>query len=323
MLTFKNLRFLNQEGNWAVTPITIILISLLGFQLSHVKWSKPVTNRPVSVALIQGNIAQDQKWNPREVQNTLLKYKKLAHATNADLVFLPETAFPIFDDFIEPTFLDNFSQLFKESGRDALVGLPEITPEGKKFNTVRSFGSNPSQNYRKIHLVPFGDYFPLKSVFGWFINNVNIPMSSFSKGSVKQSPFNLSGQKIAINICYEDVFGEEIAENLPEATILANFTNDAWWGRSLASRQHLQISQMRAIETARPMLRVTNTGVTAVINWRGEITAKLPEFTDGVLKGEVVGRQGITPFVIVRNNIALIISVSIIVIGIYKTRKKR
>ena len=154
------------------------------------------------------------------------------------------------------------------------------------------------------------------------MKSVKIPMSSFSHGSLNQPVIEVAGQKIGVNICYEDVFGEEIIRQLPQATVLANFTNDAWWGKSLASKQHLQISQMRSLETSRVMLRATNTGVTAIIDWRGNVRAVLPEFESKILEGTIIGRQGTTPFVFLGNSPVFIISISIIVVGA-QIRSKR
>ena len=160
-----------------------------------------------------------------------------------------------------------------------------------------SFGASPTQIYRKHHLVPFGDYFPQWTFITWVMNAMQIPMSSFSRGDAVQTPLAVAGQHVAVNICYEDAFGEELIRQLPHATILANFTNDAWWGDSFASEQHLQISQMRAQETGRYMLRATNTGVTAIIDQRGRVLAAAPQFVTTALDGLAQGYTGSTPYV--------------------------
>jgi apolipoprotein N-acyltransferase len=150
------------------------------------------------------------------------------------------------------------------------------------------------QSYSKTHLVPFGEFIP--PGFSWFMRLASIPMSSFSRGPDTQAPLAVADQRVAVNICYEDVFGEEIIRALPQAGILANLSNTAWFGHSLAQPQHLQIARMRAVETGRPMLRATNTGMTAVIAADGSIQAILPAFTQGVLKAEVRAHQGMTPY---------------------------
>jgi apolipoprotein N-acyltransferase len=145
--------------------------------------------------------------------------------------------------------------------------------------------------------VPFGDYFPHWGFLNWIMSALDIPMSDFSRGDPYQRPIGVAGQRIAVNICYEDVFGEEIIRQLPEATLLANFTNDAWWGNSIASDQHLQMAQMRAQETGRYMLRATNTGVTAIIDQRGRMVVAAPKFVTIILDGKAQGYGGSTPYI--------------------------
>jgi apolipoprotein N-acyltransferase len=164
-----------------------------------------------------------------------------------------------------------------------------------------SLGTERPQVYRKYHLVPFGDYFPQWGFVSWIMRALDIPMSAFSRGEPYQDPMSVSGEHIAVNICYEDAFGEEIIRQLPKATILANFTNDAWWGESLASEQHFQMAQMRAQETGRYMLRATNTGVTAIIDERGFVVAQAPKFIATVLEGQARGFTGATPYVLWAN----------------------
>ena len=173
--------------------------------------------------------------------------------------------------------------------------MPLRDAPGRYYNSVISLGASPTQRYDKIHLVPFGEFIP--PGFAWVLSILKIPLSDFSRGSSAQAPLALAGQKIAVDICYEDAFGEEIIRVLPEATLLVNVSNVAWFGDSLAPHQHLQISQMRALETGRAMLRATNTGMTAIIDHRGRVSAVLPAFTQGALEGSAQGRTGATPYV--------------------------
>ncbi len=173
--------------------------------------------------------------------------------------------------------------------------MPIRDPDGRYFNSVVSLGASPSQRYDKAHLVPFGEFVP--SGFHWIVKTVAIPMSDFSLGRQDPRPLSLAGQRVAPNICWEDAFGEEIIRQLPEATLLVNVSNVAWFGDSLAPAQHLQISRMRALETGRAMLRATNTGMTAIIDPRGKVVAKLPQFAEGILEGEVRGYVGASPYV--------------------------
>jgi len=145
--------------------------------------------------------------------------------------------------------------------------------------------------------VPFGEYIPLKALWGWVIEVLHIPLSDFARGAIDQRPLAIGGQRVAVNICYEDAFGEEIIRQLPAASVLVNVSNLAWFGDSFAPWQHAQMSQMRALETGRMMLRATNTGVTAIIDARGHLLASLPLFTRGSLSGEIQGYAGSTPYV--------------------------
>jgi apolipoprotein N-acyltransferase len=159
-------------------------------------------------------------------------------------------------------------------------------------------GDNSVLFYHKFHLVPFGEFIPLKNLIGWIYRDwLNMPLSDLSRGARHQTPMPLANQKIAVNICYEDVFGEEIIRQLPQATVLVNASNDAWYGRSNAAEQHLQFSQMRALETGRMVLRATNTGASAIINRDGMILAALPQFETAILNGSAQGYTGSTPFV--------------------------
>jgi apolipoprotein N-acyltransferase len=186
---------------------------------------------------------------------------------------------------------------------DVLAGLFTADPplpgrdEPRYYNSVVSVGRDPAQLYRKRHLVPFGESIPLEPVVGWFIRYVlAIPIADQTPGDPEQPPFAVAGQRVAVNICYEDAFGNELRREARAATLLVNVTNDAWYGHSLAAEQHNQIAAMRALEAGRPMLRATNTGITSAIDHRGREFARLPWFTRGILEVQVTGRQGATPY---------------------------
>ena len=175
-----------------------------------------------------------------------------------------------------------------------LVGVPVLDKARRYYNAVVSFGASPQQMYAKSHLVPFGEFVP--TGFGWLVAMMRIPLGEFARGAADQQPLAVAGQRVAVNICYEDAFGEEIIRQLPAATLLVNVSNVAWFGDSLAPAQHLRISRMRAVETGRYMLRATNTGVTAIVAPDGAVVGRLPSFTEGVLEGRVRGRAGATPY---------------------------
>jgi len=296
---------------------------IAGAVLKTHQWTQPVSGEPTSVTLLQGNIPQELKWRPERALATLETYLELARSADSKLILLPETALPMLNVDVPPDYLKALADRAVQNGGDILFGVPELDPSGNYYNSVMSIGTQQRQTYRKHHLVPFGDYFPLRPILGWIMNLLHIPMSDFSHGAQVQAPIQVAGQKVAVNICYEDVFGEEIIRQLPEATMLANFTNDAWWGDTVASRQHLQISQMRALETGRPMLRATNTGVTAIIDVSGQIVASAPEFTTAKLSGEVRGYQGSTPYIVFGNAGFLVLALTMILIPLTAARHAR
>jgi apolipoprotein N-acyltransferase len=274
----------------------LVLLWAGGWGLKHVEWTEP-TGEPVTVSLIQGNIAQEIKWREDRLRQTLDTYLGLVRAARGRLIILPETALPLFLDQVPTEYLETLATEARRHRGDILIGVPERTRDGNYYNSVVSLGVSPSQVYRKSHLVPFGEFIPLRPVLGWIVGILSIPLQDFSRGSGDQLPLDVAGQRVAINICYEDAFGEEIIRQLPTATLLVNVSNVAWFGRSIAPRQHLQISQTRALEAGRYMLRATNTGVTGVINPRGAVEVTAAEFATAVVAHEVRGFRGATPFV--------------------------
>jgi apolipoprotein N-acyltransferase len=291
-----------------------------GSLLKLVEWTKPA-GEPVSVALLQGNIAQDMKWQPEIARQTLEKYLTLANSSSARLIIMPETALPLLIAQVPKDYLQQLAQHAQKNGGDILVGAVEME-RGEYYNSMLSYGSAPTQVYRKSHLVPFGEFIPLKGIFGWIYRDwLHIPLADLSRGSIHQQPLQVAGQQVAVNICYEDVFGEEIIRQLPQASLLVNVSNDAWYGDSLAADQHLQISQTRALETGRMMLRATNTGATAIIDVHGRVLAHAPHFTTTVLEGTAQGYRGATPYVRFGN--WPFIGFSIVILALLWVRKKK
>ena len=270
----------------------LLALALGGAALLQIEWTQP-SGEPVTVALVQGNVPQEMKFRPEAVGQTLLGYRQLVAEHPAQLTLLPETALPYFIEHLPTDYLQSLDALAARQGGDLLAGT--LTGERERyFNSAVSFGMVPGQVYSKQHLVPFGEFIP--AGFAWFMAYANIPMSAFSRGEATQAPLQLGGLKVAVNICYEDVFGSEIAPAARRAQVLANLSNTAWFGDSLAQPQHLQIARLRALETGRPMLRATNTGMTAIIDAHGRVVSALPPFTTAVLTGEVQGRSGETPY---------------------------
>jgi apolipoprotein N-acyltransferase len=199
------------------------------------------------------------------------------------------------------------------------MGLVERESKGGRlhyYNSAVSIGMSPSQTYRKQHLVPFGEYIPAKPLLGWVSSVLKIPFADMSPGTAASSLLHLQGAKVAVNICFENAFGEEILDALPEATVLVNMSNLAWFGKSLALPQHVQISQMRAAETGRYMLSATNTGYTAIINQRGHIMRQAPGHEALVLTGDAQGFEGATPYVRFGNIPVVMFAIMGIIVGV-------
>jgi apolipoprotein N-acyltransferase len=263
------------------------------------------------VALLQGNIEQSLKFDPRRYIATLETYAELAHDTKAQLIVFPETAVPRFLDTVDPRYIAFLDGVAKRNDGDMLLGVPTRRSEDEFYNSVMTLGVSPRQFYHKVHLVPYGEFVP--PGLAWTLEMVNIPMSDFSRGGDDQPVLAAAGQKIGVNVCYEDAFGDEIARQLPQATLLVNVSNVAWFGDSLAPAQHLQIAQLRAIETGRMYLTATNTGITAAIDRDGRVLARLPQFAQGRLETTALGYVGATPYVRLRDWPILLLSLGVLV----------
>jgi apolipoprotein N-acyltransferase len=299
--------------------IAIVAVVGVGEALRRVEWSQKA-GEPVSVALLQGNIEQEMKFRPERAATILLTYARLAEGTRARLVIFPETALPAFLDRIDPAYLALLESVGKRNQGDLLVGVPFRTGE-EYYNSVVSLGTSPRQLYHKVHLVPFGEFVP--PGFGWTLRVLSIPLSDFSRGAPERAPLEVAGQRVAMNICYEDVFGAEIARSLPEATMLVNVSNVAWFGDSLAPAQHLAIARLRAIETGRMHLTATNSGITAAIDRDGRVLKRVPQFTEDRLEIEAQGYTGATPYVKLRDWPVVLLSLAILAAAVIRARRTR
>ncbi|WP_417067701.1 apolipoprotein N-acyltransferase [Niveibacterium terrae] len=269
-----------------------VLVLGAGLALSLVSWTAPLGS-PVSVALVQTNVPQEMKWDAERFNKVLNANLASLRDARGRIIVLPETALPTLLDNVPPNYLELMTLMLRQRGGEGVVGVFTRDGDGHIYNSAVTLGSDRAQQYSKRHLVPFGEFSP--PMFGWFYQLAHIPMSDQSRGR-SATPLAIAGQKLALNICYEDVFGEELIASLPEATLMLNISNLAWYGDFHAQPQHLQIARMRALETGRPMLRSTNTGMTAVVRPDGSVQAVLPAFTRGVLNAEVRGYQGLTPY---------------------------
>ncbi|KPK09225.1 MAG: hypothetical protein AMJ64_01135 [Betaproteobacteria bacterium SG8_39] len=289
----------------AQAAVAVGLIVAAGAALQTVRWTAPI-GVATHVTLLQGNVAQDLKFDPARYARTLETYAQLAELSQARLIVMPETALPRFLDLVEPAYLERLDAVGRRNGGDLLIGAPLRDASGRYTNSVVSLGTSRRQAYHKVHLVPFGEFVP--PGFGWVMRWLSVPLSDFSSGARDQPLLEVAGQRVAVNVCYEDAFGAEIARALPAATLLVNVSNVAWFGDSLAPAQHLEIARMRALETGRMVLTATNTGITAAIGANGALLGRLPQFAQGRLEIAALAFGGATPFVRLGNSLALVLA---------------
>jgi len=300
--------------------LVMVIISLLGTGLQQVAWTEAEGSN-IRVSLIQGNIAQKDKWQPYMFAPTLDMYRNLTRQNwDSDLIIWPETAIPGYLNRVQP-FIDELSKEAEQNNSEVLLGLFIRDPEKRRY--YNSVISTSGGEYRKRHLVPLGEYYPFRSLIGFFSRWIRIPMSDVDFGPTQQSLVSVAGQQMGISICFEDVFDRDVRQTLPEASMLVNVSNDAWFEDSSEPWQHHQKARMRALESGRYMLRSTNTGVSSIITPQGDVLAISPQFTRHVITADVQGMTGGTPYVFWGNY--LLVSLALIVLGalLWKTRLKQ
>ncbi len=307
--------------------IGIAALLAVGQSLRSIEWTRAV-GAPIHVQLLQGNVPQNLKFADGGMKLSEEAYLPLLHdAGKADLVVLPESVLPLpLSRLPEPTV----GALTDVPGRDGaalIFGIFIEQPAGHYYNSAVGLapGTGIPQRYRKRHLVPFGEFIPWG--FRWFVDLMKMPIGDQQRGDAYQPPLRLAGQRIAVNICYEDLFGAEIRQFWRDPaqapTLLLNLSNLGWFNDSLALPQHLQISRLRALETGRPMLRATNTGATAIIDARGNVVAQLPYLTRGVLNGSIQGHGGDTPYLRFGDAPALVLIVLMLGAGLVAELRAR
>lgn len=275
----------------------VILMGIIGtsYFLSRVQWTQPISS-PIPIALLQGNISQTVKWQAEQIPKTLAIYQNLINeAKTSQLIVLPEAALPLTQ--IQAThYLENLAKQARLQPRSLIIGIPVV--ENQSFyNGALALGETTAV-YHKRHLVPFGEYMPLRFLLNWLNHYILIPMADFSVGAKKQPPFYvLNHVELAIYICYEIAYPELVRSDFPAAQAILVLSDDSWFGNSFASAQHLQIAQMRALETGRYAMVSTNDGLTAIIDPQGKITAIAPPKIRMVLSGEIRAMSGTTPWI--------------------------
>jgi len=282
----------------AESLILVLLVWVLGLPLQAIRWTHPA-DVPLSVALVQGNVAQDQKWVPENYRAVMQMYLDLTQPYwGRSLIVWPEAAVPIPYAAGAEGYFDLLEQNARHAHSDMILGIVRYDPVRELyFNSVLSIAGNGRQFYDKYHLVPYGEYFPVPAFVRDLLRRMHMPYSDMTPGVLNTEPLRLDAQRVNVFICYEAIFGREVMARVPSSTLMVNVSNDAWFGDSLAPHQHLQMVQMRALEAGRELLRATNTGITAIIDHQGRVQGRLPQFERSVLSGTVQPRQGVTPYV--------------------------
>ncbi len=306
-----------QEKSWRYfLPAAAILVGAVGLTL--LTWTQPI-GAPVKVAVIQGNILQSLKWDPEQAAKTLAVYRELTRDNwDADVIVWPENALPVFYHQALETYLEPLAEEARKTNTEIILGLPYQVPGTQDYhNSAVSLGGERNF-YHKQRLVPFGEYLPLASMLKGVIAFFDLPMSGFVPGAKGQALLKVAGAPVGVSICYDDVYPSVIRETVPEARMLINLSNNAWYGNSLAPHQHLQIARARALEVGRPIIRSTTNGISALIDHRGKVIAQAPQLEQAVLRGKVELRQGSTVYVtygrwILGGIIALMMGIWIIV----------
>ena len=287
--------------NYLVGSVIALLLLpwLAGLALGRIEWTR-ASGAPVGVAIVQGAIPQDQKWLAENRDNSLRRYRDLTlSALGTPLIVWPEAAAPELANNIVP-YLGDLARAAEASGSSLLLGLIRAEPDEsggrpRYFNSILAFDKEITW-YDKHHLVPFGEFFPVPEAVRRWMRLMNLPYSDFSRGAATQPPLQVGGLALSASICYEDAYASSQIASVRSSTVLVNVTNDAWFGRSTARHQHLQISQMRAIEAQRYLVRAANDGISAVIGPRGDFVARAPEFQQAVLRSAIVPRTGASPY---------------------------
>ena len=274
---------------------TALILFLVCVPTRQLSFTTPI-GQPFSVALVQGNIPQLTKFDPGLMHSHIGHYIDLTVRRNESVIIWPETAIAFMEDDIKATTLEPLDRLLKQRGQTLVSGIPTgDLGAGIYYNAVIALGKGEGR-YHKHHLLPFGEYLPMRSIFAIFRQYVDIPLSDFSRGAAAQPPLLTNNIPAGVSICFEAAFGRDIRNALPAAQYLINLSNDGWFEDSIAADQHLQMNQMRALETGREMARATNNGITVFLDSKGRISKQMPRFKRGVLSGYIQPHIGQTPY---------------------------
>ena len=312
------------EGRQRAIAIAVVVLPLLGGgMLRFVEWTEP-KGSPVESTIVQAGISQAEKWLPERLRPTLDFYREAAaRAEGSELVVWPEVAIPALDDRVEP-YIEALQADTRGSARSILFGIlerDESRGEARIYNSVMLVSGDRRQSYRKRHLVPFGEYFPVPARVREWMRMMSLPHNDLAAGADVQPLLEAgNGEKLAVAICYEDAYGAEQLYALPDATLLINVSNDAWFGDSIAPHQHLEIARMRSLEVGRAAIRATNTGVSAFISHTGKVLDSGPQFEPVTLTMAVQPRTGSTPYA--RTGNLPVIGLCLLVIAVFWVRSR-
>jgi apolipoprotein N-acyltransferase len=280
----------------AMLGVAMILVWVMGWQLNETAWTR-ATGDPVTVAIIQNNVPIMKKWDSKERDRIVLEYlERSQEHRDVNLVVWPEAAVP---DYLDTISTDIWKDIETHPADFVFGVLHRDETDGvmRYYNSVAAV-TDRIMIYRKRHLVPFGEYFPLQGILGPLIRMLNIPMSDFSAWTKPQLPLTAAGNRFAVSICYEDAFPGEWRDQVAASGAFINVSEDIWFGDSLAPHQRLQMARFRSRESERPMIRSSNNGLSSLINWKGGIDAYAPQFTRHVVTGAVQPRSGVTPYTV-------------------------
>lgn len=297
LLAYALYRLSTRQMGWrSALAVIAIFVALAQLPTQPVNWTQPA-GASLKVAIIQGNIKQDEKWLEAMQWPTLNRYRAMTlQADDADLILWPEVALTQPYHVLKQPYLDPMALQLTARGATLLAGVLLHSDDGGYFNSIIATGAGTGR-YDKRHLVPFGEYFPIPDWLRPLMDVLGTPYSDLLFGAREQTPITVKGQRIGMGICFEDVFADEYRRDAADSGLMVVATNDAWFGHSGAAAQHLAMARMRAIETGRVILRASNTGVSAIIDPDGALQAQSGFFTTETLRGLAQPRSGRTPYV--------------------------
>lgn len=314
---------LGEKRERIITAGTAAVLLISAYATQYIQWTKPI-DQELKVTLLQGNIPQQEKWLPEKLQPTIERYMEMTNQhLDSDIIIWPETALPSYfnlhlDDVIEP-----LNRLSYDTNTDIVLGGFHYNDQGKAGaeNSILAISGNDREIYSKHHLVPFSEYIPFLEHLRWLENWIKLPYDSVKRGT-GSTLLTAAGYRARMSVCYEDAYGDETIQGLPEAHFLINVSNDGWFTGSIEPFQHMEIARLRAIETGRYLLRSTNIGVSGIVNHKGRILVTAPAYTSTSITGLAQAREGSTLYVRLGNYFVITLVFLILFMTISYRRKQ-